>query len=628
MLLKQGLQALFIVFILPCSVMAQEPVTLYFDGVQRRQSSDLKAMYEWLVQGYTTTLAEKNSNWVIEILGGIYDNADWHDILWHGRYSTPNAGYTLTIRPALNDTVVIRGDNTVDRALKIGSLTDGLIIENIIFDGFYRTQILIYQSRNCIIRNCSFRNMNREGAWTAISIQDCEGEWGNITVEGNTFRNLDSPGIGLHAVYLTRSDNNLINDNRIFYSSGGVFKCVDGSDDNRFDGNIIYDGCGDLAYFIGRNGTGQTTLSRGNAVTNTQCLISEGYHDSHVYDNLAYRYVRKFVYSADCCLFSEYEWPENHEDQHDSSLPFYIPIDHTGNQFNQIRSDFDVDVDRIVDDNPAFVYLNANPVGDANNPLYRGQYDLNTQDSNVIATPEYYHTYSEDHYYLNRIAINDLSRKPRIFTLPFLLLTSEGEAIQRGDLENSNGVLELEKWLIETTVRGQWILDIQGADQIVNISNSDDLLMQLYTTDDEFKAAGSVISYMLEAGTEYKVFVSGAARVTLRPEASTVAIAHNKSKIDDQLPQCYRLEQNYPNPFNPTTTISYALPEPSDVTLTVYDITGRRITTLTDHHQAAGFHGFQWSGMDDNSKPVSTGLYFCRLQAGSFSQTIKLVCLR
>jgi len=84
----------------------------------------------------------------------------------------------------------------------------------------------------------------------------------------------------------------------------------------------------------------------------------------------------------------------------------------------------------------------------------------------------------------------------------------------------------------------------------------------------------------------------------------------------------------FPNPFNPTTTLSYELPAQSNVTLTVSDITGRARTTLVQAQQPAGYYEFQWSGTDDSGYPVSTGVYFCRLQAGDYSKTIKMVYLK
>jgi hypothetical protein len=101
------------------------------------------------------------------------------------------------------------------------------------------------------------------------------------------------------------------------------------------------------------------------------------------------------------------------------------------------------------------------------------------------------------------------------------------------------------------------------------------------------------------------------------------------------IPTEFVLKQNWPNPFNPSTTISYDLPAASDVTLAVYDITGRTITTLKDTHQPAGNYAIQWDGTDDSGNPVSTGVYFCRMQAGAtadggvqYSKTIKMVYLK
>ena len=72
----------------------------------------------------------------------------------------------------------------------------------------------------------------------------------------------------------------------------------------------------------------------------------------------------------------------------------------------------------------------------------------------------------------------------------------------------------------------------------------------------------------------------------------------------------------------------YALPEHSAVTLKVYDITGRLITTLAEYHQPAGNYDLQWDGHDKAGHSVSSGVYYCSLEAGSFSKTIKMVCLK
>ncbi len=93
-------------------------------------------------------------------------------------------------------------------------------------------------------------------------------------------------------------------------------------------------------------------------------------------------------------------------------------------------------------------------------------------------------------------------------------------------------------------------------------------------------------------------------------------------------PESYALNPNYPNPFNPTTTISYALPEQSQVKMTVFDIRGQEILTLQDDVKPPGNYEVHWNGVDDSGNPASTGVYFCRLDADGFNQTIKMVLLR
>ncbi|NQU68654.1 MAG: T9SS type A sorting domain-containing protein [Candidatus Marinimicrobia bacterium] len=94
------------------------------------------------------------------------------------------------------------------------------------------------------------------------------------------------------------------------------------------------------------------------------------------------------------------------------------------------------------------------------------------------------------------------------------------------------------------------------------------------------------------------------------------------------IPDGFVINGNYPNPFNPTTTISYDLPEQSVVNLTIYDVRGQEVMTLQDAPQPAGNYHVQWNGIDQAGNQVSTGLYFCRLSAGSFSKTIKMLFLQ
>ncbi len=94
------------------------------------------------------------------------------------------------------------------------------------------------------------------------------------------------------------------------------------------------------------------------------------------------------------------------------------------------------------------------------------------------------------------------------------------------------------------------------------------------------------------------------------------------------IPEQFSLEQNYPNPFNPTTNIRFGLPEQSDVHMVIYDIKGRQIQSMELMAQQPGWYEYVWNGRNTNGQVVSTGLYFCRLHAGSYSETIKMVYLK
>jgi hypothetical protein len=85
----------------------------------------------------------------------------------------------------------------------------------------------------------------------------------------------------------------------------------------------------------------------------------------------------------------------------------------------------------------------------------------------------------------------------------------------------------------------------------------------------------------------------------------------------------FTLSQNYPNPFNPSTTISFDLPTKSFVTLKVFDMIGREVATIVSKELSAGSYTRQW-----HAEGLPSGVYFYRLQAGSYLETKKLVLLR
>ncbi len=94
------------------------------------------------------------------------------------------------------------------------------------------------------------------------------------------------------------------------------------------------------------------------------------------------------------------------------------------------------------------------------------------------------------------------------------------------------------------------------------------------------------------------------------------------------MPTKYTLHQNYPNPFNPTTTISYDVPNESYITITIYDLMGRRVNELMSKRVSAGKHTVIWNGTDANNNPVASGMYLYQLKSGDFVETRKLLLLK
>jgi surface protein len=99
--------------------------------------------------------------------------------------------------------------------------------------------------------------------------------------------------------------------------------------------------------------------------------------------------------------------------------------------------------------------------------------------------------------------------------------------------------------------------------------------------------------------------------------------------IDDEtLPITFKLHNAYPNPFNPTTTIKYDLPEDAMVSITIYDVMGRRVKSLVNRDQTAGYRSANWDATNNVGEPVSAGMYIYTIQAGEYRKTKKMVLLK
>ena len=100
------------------------------------------------------------------------------------------------------------------------------------------------------------------------------------------------------------------------------------------------------------------------------------------------------------------------------------------------------------------------------------------------------------------------------------------------------------------------------------------------------------------------------------------------SQLADLTVEDFSFDQNYPNLFNPVTTFRFALPQPSHVTLEVYNILGQKVATLADQEYPAGRHVVEWDSRLASGEEVASGVYFAQTIAGEFEATKKMVVVK
>lgn len=109
-----------------------------------------------------------------------------------------------------------------------------------------------------------------------------------------------------------------------------------------------------------------------------------------------------------------------------------------------------------------------------------------------------------------------------------------------------------------------------------------------------------------------------------RPDSSGVYLKDLPvDSVSPPPPSSFLLNQNYPNPFNPSTTIEYDVPLWSHITLTIYDVLGRKVETLVNGERSPGHYEVK----SDASK-LASGVYFSTMRTESFAQTKKLMVIK
>ena len=156
---------------------------------------------------------------------------------------------------------------------------------------------------------------------------------------------------------------------------------------------------------------------------------------------------------------------------------------------------------------------------------------------------------------------------------------------------------------------------VEGASNGTNWSN----ITSNLSLNDSYTAIAVIDTNLFIGTNNNSDFIKGATVWTL----SLNHIPTGVSKEEEHAPVNFNLAQNYPNPFNPTTTIQFSTSELSIVNLKVFDVLGREVAALVDGRMEAGVHQVAF-----DASRLASGIYFYHLQAGSFSQTKKLMLLK
>jgi len=167
-----------------------------------------------------------------------------------------------------------------------------------------------------------------------------------------------------------------------------------------------------------------------------------------------------------------------------------------------------------------------------------------------------------------------------------------------------------------------WIVGGNGS--ILKTTNSG-------ATWDSIPSGTNAILRMIYFKDENHGIIVGDSGKVLLYDTSFVTSVNQKLNSNQSL--VYDISQNYPNPFNPTTTIKYSIPKRSLVTIKVYNSLGKEITTLVNEEKPAGNYSVEFSTEGGytsgrNASKLASGVYYYRMQAGSFAATKKLILLK
>ena len=183
-------------------------------------------------------------------------------------------------------------------------------------------------------------------------------------------------------------------------------------------------------------------------------------------------------------------------------------------------------------------------------------------------------------------------------------------------LEQRDGI-----WNVELRVKGEkgpitLSYDLEG-----KFPTEDEMVMLDMSTREHYNLLDEEIIEITEYSEDFpyrfKIFAGS-------PEFVASAMADALSLLPDE----FTLRQNYPNPFNPSTTIEFTLPQPTEISLVIYNLMGQEVRTLKRGMTDTGHHSILWHGKDNRGQLVSSGVYLVRFYSPTFTASHKMVLMK
>ena len=204
----------------------------------------------------------------------------------------------------------------------------------------------------------------------------------------------------------------------------------------------------------------------------------------------------------------------------------------------------------------------------------------------------------------------DIENVLNVISDPVELFITDGSGNRLGYSNTTGAVTEIPNsiWFGNTDGRG-WVFGSVQEPINLELTGLGEDYYVMVSVEDSGKGGGVVLEGFLGLGEVINY------QITLEPLSV--------DQIKSLTPENFELAQNYPNPFNPVTTIQYSIPQRSNVTLKVYDVLGNEIAALVNEEKLAGVYE-----VDFNASNLSSGVYFYKLQGGSFVETKKMILLR